>query len=418
MSTLAKTYALACGVKLDKIQVWEQFFPLDHPLDKCIFLHASAGGKDANNQPLFPSKIYDHWEDVFRILAPILEKESYRVFQIGVASDPVIPRTTSLCGSTTMKQTAYLLRRCAALVGNDSMNVHLAGSFDTPLVAIYGPTDPKNHGPEWFNPDKTVLIESHRFGAKRPTYSAFEQAKTINAIPPEQIANALLKILGLPQVEHQTYCFGALYKNQIIDIVPDTILRPDFFPNVPVNVRLDYQHEEAGLLANIKQRRCLVFAEKPFDLNILRENRSNLAFCRVKVGDGITPQFAKELIRIGAPCVFFTEEEDQQKLKEIRYEFLDVCLIEKAVYTTVDTFWDLSDRYTNSKLDRNVNLSKLAYKSNKYIVSAKGIYLSRVSWEKKKNAIPNLGENSQLIGDLAKEPGFWKELQHFYIHKS
>jgi heptosyltransferase-2 len=44
-------------------------------------------------------------------------------------------------GKTTIKQVAALIERCDLLVCNDSGLMHVAVAVDTPVVAIYGPTD-------------------------------------------------------------------------------------------------------------------------------------------------------------------------------------------------------------------------------------------------------------------------------------
>lgn len=44
-------------------------------------------------------------------------------------------------GKTTVKQVAALIERCDLLVCNDSGLMHVAVAVDTPVVAIYGPTD-------------------------------------------------------------------------------------------------------------------------------------------------------------------------------------------------------------------------------------------------------------------------------------
>ena len=50
-------------------------------------------------------------------------------------------------GQTTLGQLAALLRRCRLLVSNDSATMHLAAYLGVPVVAIFGPTDPRKYGP-------------------------------------------------------------------------------------------------------------------------------------------------------------------------------------------------------------------------------------------------------------------------------
>lgn len=50
-------------------------------------------------------------------------------------------------GQTTLSELAGVLQRCTLFVGNDSGVAHLAGSVGTPVVSIFGPTDPRAWGP-------------------------------------------------------------------------------------------------------------------------------------------------------------------------------------------------------------------------------------------------------------------------------
>ena len=50
-------------------------------------------------------------------------------------------RVSVAAGRTTVKQVAALIERCAVLICNDSGLMHTAVAVNTPVVAIYGPTD-------------------------------------------------------------------------------------------------------------------------------------------------------------------------------------------------------------------------------------------------------------------------------------
>jgi ADP-heptose:LPS heptosyltransferase len=54
----------------------------------------------------------------------------------------------NLAGKTTLKELCYLLREASLFVGVDSGIMHLASSFDIPVVGIFGPTDPSYVGPQ------------------------------------------------------------------------------------------------------------------------------------------------------------------------------------------------------------------------------------------------------------------------------
>jgi lipopolysaccharide heptosyltransferase I len=60
-----------------------------------------------------------------------------------------------LSGQTSLKELAALLRLSPLLITNDSGPMHLAAAVGTPVVAIFGPTDPRKIGP--YGEGHTVL---------------------------------------------------------------------------------------------------------------------------------------------------------------------------------------------------------------------------------------------------------------------
>ncbi|MCL4459604.1 MAG: lipopolysaccharide heptosyltransferase II [Chloroflexi bacterium] len=52
-----------------------------------------------------------------------------------------------LVGGLTLGQLGAVIQRCALFVGNDTGPMHLAVAVGTPLVAIFGPSDPGMYGP-------------------------------------------------------------------------------------------------------------------------------------------------------------------------------------------------------------------------------------------------------------------------------
>lgn len=54
-----------------------------------------------------------------------------------------------LAGRTTLLQFAAVLKRCALFVGNDNGPMHMAAAVGTPVVALFGPSDPSVWGPRF-----------------------------------------------------------------------------------------------------------------------------------------------------------------------------------------------------------------------------------------------------------------------------
>jgi heptosyltransferase-1 len=55
--------------------------------------------------------------------------------------------SVSLAGRTTLRDLACVYRDAALLITTDSGPMHLAAAMKTPIVALFGPTDPKRTGP-------------------------------------------------------------------------------------------------------------------------------------------------------------------------------------------------------------------------------------------------------------------------------
>jgi len=56
-------------------------------------------------------------------------------------------RCLNLCGQTSLPEMVEWLRRCDLLVTNDTGPMHAAAALGRPLVAIFGPTEPRRTGP-------------------------------------------------------------------------------------------------------------------------------------------------------------------------------------------------------------------------------------------------------------------------------
>lgn len=61
----------------------------------------------------------------------------------GSSKHPVIV----LAGRTSVKQFAAVVKRAALFVGNDSGAMHIAAAVGTPVIGLFGPSDPREWGP-------------------------------------------------------------------------------------------------------------------------------------------------------------------------------------------------------------------------------------------------------------------------------
>lgn len=74
----------------------------------------------------------------------------------------------SLCGRTTVDELLALLERADLVASGDSGPLHLAAALGRPVIGIYGPTDPRIHGPAF----SVAAVSIHRYDLPcSPCYS-------------------------------------------------------------------------------------------------------------------------------------------------------------------------------------------------------------------------------------------------------
>jgi len=92
----------------------------------------------------------------FAQVADQLQKEGIRVAVIGDAAEHhpgkavvrhMVTSPIDLIGKTDIKGLIALLRRVRLVITNDSGPMHVAAALGTPVVALFGPTDPGRTGP-------------------------------------------------------------------------------------------------------------------------------------------------------------------------------------------------------------------------------------------------------------------------------
>lgn len=103
--------------------------------------------------------------EFFGKLAGLLRKEhEVNIAVIGAADEtPLVEalgsgmreKLVDLTGKTSLRQLAGLLSQAALAVTNDSGPMHMANALEIPVVALFGPTDPKITGP--LQPPSTVI---------------------------------------------------------------------------------------------------------------------------------------------------------------------------------------------------------------------------------------------------------------------
>lgn len=115
-----------------------------HPL---IALHPGARNGRAKRWPV------EHWADLAELLTRRLDAT---VVLIGAPAERAVARQIArsagasiadLTGKTALPELVALLARCDLVISGDSGPMHIACALDTPVIGLFGPTDPRISGP-------------------------------------------------------------------------------------------------------------------------------------------------------------------------------------------------------------------------------------------------------------------------------
>jgi heptosyltransferase I len=121
------------------------------------------------------------------------------VINCGPGEDAVAANIARLAGEAqpvvvrpSVGELIALVRDAALLVGGDTGPLHLAIACDTPVVAIFGATDPARNGPYG------LACRVVRAPGVRTTYSRSADQRAIRGVTVEQVARAAAELLGAP----------------------------------------------------------------------------------------------------------------------------------------------------------------------------------------------------------------------------
>jgi hypothetical protein len=399
MPSLAETYALASGAKLDKPIALHHFFSLN--VEKYITLQGFSENQSSKN--------YDYWNEVTSVLSPALEAHGIKIIQLGSKNEPPIAGCIHLMGQTTIKQSNYILSKSLLHLGVDSYCQHVAGAANVPLVVVFGSTDPRNHGAFWKG--EHIFLEPHRNGLS--TSFGHEHNKSINKIPPEKIINSVLQILKLDiKLNRQSFFFGQKYQQTILEWVPDHIIPKDFANGAPIIARLDYGCDNEILSQVLSSRRLYLISNKQVDLNILLKFKENIDGITFEFSNdfGFDEEYIKKIKSIGIKAQFISINLKDEELNNLRLKYFDLIQIFKVNYKNKDNFVNDCKEYLFLKEFPLITTPPL-FKSNKFILSKERIFISKWHLINNKPAESFSHNVSQLIDDEE----FWKEQDYFYI---
>ena len=396
MPSIIETYALATASKIGKPYIYESFITL--PSNKYITIQAESSKVDA--------KKYSYVQSVINMIFPLLQKHNISIVQVGVNGERIYQYVNNYVGQTNFGQLAYIIKNSSLHFGPDSLCVHLASGYDIPIVGLYSFIQSKVSGPYWGDKNKQILFDAYlRVGNKKPSYSNQESPKSIDLIKPEEIANAIFKLLNIDfKYPFETIYIGKNYTNlvnKINEIIPSG--NPVNFnnPQIQAEIRMDINFDEQFLIKQLSTTKCVVWTNKPINLDILKNFKPNIHSLIYEITENDDPKFALAVRKLGILIAFYSKlPTDQINNKKINYYEIGKI-----------------NEYQTEKPEKILELKSCAdnlyYTTNKIVIANNKIYCSE-SARIKDIPITNDFEFQKVI-DI---PEFWNDdLQFTHIIK-
>ena len=367
---LIDTYATNTGSKIDKPFIFSKYFPL--PVEKYITVQT---------QTPYESRNYEYWQDVIDILNPILLKNNIKIVHTGLKDDKKYNGVIDILGQTSINQLAFVIENTLLHFGADSFCVHLASSYNKPIVALYSISNPSVAGPQFGDKSNHVLIKAYeKIGNKKPSYSSSESPKSINFIKPEDVSKNVLKLLNINDIINQETIFiGERYGNILLEAIPSIILPNTVFPEVPLNIRFDYidQTEEKDYICalnNLNTRRCAIITDKPLEIEKLFQLKDKIINLFYDITfNNIDFNFVNKVKSLGMKVDFIfnkSKNKNDSALDSRKLELIDYQEIINIVENTDKPTEEIKESkfYKSKKIlfaNNNTYLSKAAYLENK-----------------------------------------------------
>lgn len=380
---LLETYALTCGLKIDKPYVYEHYTTV--PCEKFIS---------------FNKKCYPYYLEVINLIKPELDKRGIRVLQL-LANQENAEADLRVHEGLSFGQWAYLVKHSLLHFGEDEYLFDLAGFYDIPRVIMYSNTYPTTTKPYWGSAQKERILYSTGKNQK-PSFSTDPSGSFVRFIKPEKVAQNIMDLLGIEwSPPYETIYAGLQYRahHDIIEIVPDKTQPVELNGKVlGITVRMDYQKDEEFLANVLDKTKAAIVTNSPINANLLQMLRTKIAEIAYLVDSNSDVNFVKELSKLNLPYGLLTYQQD----KEIKEKFFEVSAVNTILTPKIEDIPELKG-----------NLEGLSYKSSKRVIHGNLEYKGKYELDNKLPSKPN------EFSPCPKEANvdFFREIEFFFIVK-
>lgn len=179
---IIEAYSLYSGLKIDKPFMQSEL--VDGDFGKFIFFNPHSRGE---------AKFYKKWQEVISLISPELKSKNINIIQVDSLDKEY--EGCKKIDNITFNQTAWLMEKSIFLLGIDSFCMHLASSFNKPMLILFGVHQCFNCCKPYFGDPNIQHFFLADLKDNRPTYSYEKGGEYMDQFSPEEIAEAFIKIL-------------------------------------------------------------------------------------------------------------------------------------------------------------------------------------------------------------------------------
>ena len=123
------------------------------------------------------------------------EATQYKPLMDSLAAEGIDQIMLNMLGKTTLQEVGALIESCDVVVTADTGSLHIALALDKPVVALFGPTDPKLWGPLTGTFKVLVNDELHCLGCRKRRCPKPDQY-CMSGIEPVRVKKAIFELIG------------------------------------------------------------------------------------------------------------------------------------------------------------------------------------------------------------------------------
>ena len=387
---ILESYALQDNLKIDKPFIYEKFFPM---AIKGRYITIDTASDDESNK-------YSHWSMVLDFLTPYLKEKKITAVQLGGKEDEQIPGCYIAVGQTDPNQKAYVIKNSALHISANTLSLQIASSYNKKIISLFGNSFYEQFKPYWSNPDDVTLLKGN---IKKPTFNGNEVPKTIDAIAPERVAQAVLQNLGHPHsFAFNTLKVGSLYKNRRIESsLSNPIADIGALGVESLIVHLDYNYNLDNLIKQLEICPCSVITNKPIPEDIILRYKERIVEIVYFLEDDNDPSFVNFCISKGKQIGLLSRQ-PKESIDKYKINYLD---IDKPINIIPEI------KFEDIEEIKNTNKKKIFFKSNKFLIHEGKAYPNKMSVAVNQP----ISSFDHPFCQIIDHRDFWEDKEHFYF---